>query len=110
MRLLFDQNLSYRLCAKLKDIFPDSSQVRLVGLDRRHDDEIWQYARQNEFVIVTQDSDFHDLSVLHGAPPKILWLRCGNQTTTFIEQLIRNYAVEINELINDESLSCLELY
>jgi predicted nuclease of predicted toxin-antitoxin system len=40
MKLLFDQNLSYRLCAKLHDIFPDSSQVRLLGLDRRHDDEI----------------------------------------------------------------------
>jgi predicted nuclease of predicted toxin-antitoxin system len=110
MKLLFDQNLSYRLCAKLQDIFPDSSRVRLLGLERRHDDEIWQYARQHDFLIITQDSDFHDLSVLHGSPPKILWLRCGNQSTIFIERLIRDYAVEITEFMNDENLSCLELY
>jgi predicted nuclease of predicted toxin-antitoxin system len=110
MKLLFDQNLSYRLCTRLSDIFPNSSQVRLLGLDQKHDDEIWQYARQHDFAIVTQDADFHDLSILHGAPPKILWLRCGNQPTTVIEQLIRDYATGIDEFANDDTLSCLELY
>ena len=110
MKLLFDQNLSYRLCAKLRDIFPDSSQVRLLGLDRRHEDEIWQYARQHGFVVVTQDAHFYDLSLLHGAPPKVLWLRCGNQPTDFIEQLIRSYTPEIYEFSKDDKLSCLELY
>lgn len=110
MKLLFAQNLSYRLCAKLQDIFPGLSQVRQLGLDRRPDDEIWQYARQHDFVIVTQDADFHDLSILHGAPPRILWLRCGNQPTNIIEQLIRHYETEINEFANDNTLSCLELY
>jgi predicted nuclease of predicted toxin-antitoxin system len=110
MKLLFDQNISHRLCVKLRDIFPDSSQVRLLGLDRMNDNEIWQYARQQGFIVVTQDADFYDLSLLYGAPPKILWLRCGNQPTAFIEQLLRSYTSEIYDFANDPTLSCLELY
>ncbi|HET6382849.1 MAG TPA: DUF5615 family PIN-like protein [Armatimonadota bacterium] len=37
MKLVFDQNLSFNLCPRLADLFPDSSQVRLVGLDRADD-------------------------------------------------------------------------
>lgn len=110
MKLLFDQNLSYKLCAKLREIFPDSSQVRLVGLAQRDDDEIWRYAQQNEFVIVTQDADFSLLSLLYGSPPKVIWLRCGNQPTAFIESLLREHEIEINTFFADEKLSCLEIY
>jgi predicted nuclease of predicted toxin-antitoxin system len=34
MKLLFDQNLSFKLCARLTDLFPGSNQVRLLGLDQ----------------------------------------------------------------------------
>ena len=32
MKLLFDQNLSFKLCQALADLFPGSSQVRLLGM------------------------------------------------------------------------------
>jgi len=32
MKLLFDQNLSFKLCSQLSDVFPETNQVRLVGL------------------------------------------------------------------------------
>lgn len=57
MKLLFDQNLSFKLAKKLGDIFPGSSQVKLLGLDQADDAEIWEYARVNGFVLVTQDSE-----------------------------------------------------
>ena len=82
MKLLFDQNLSFRLCGLLADLFPDSCQVRQIGLDQAGDREIWQYAGANGFTIVTQDSDYADMSALYGSPPKVIWLRCGNQPTT----------------------------
>jgi len=44
VKLLFDQNLSFRLCRLLADIFPDSSQVRLVGLAEAEDTVIWKNA------------------------------------------------------------------
>ena len=110
MKLLFDQNLSFRLCQLLADLFPESSQVRLLGLDRVDDIEIQQYARREEFVIVTQDADFYRLALLNGVPPKIVWLRCGNQTTSVIESLIRSHAADIQSLLADPAVACLEIY
>ncbi len=110
MKLLFDQNLSYRLCDLLKDLYPDSQQVRLLGLDRTEDIGIWEYALKHGFVIVTQDADFYELSLLRGAPPKIVWLRCGNQPTTFINMLLRKYTQEISTFISDEKIACMEIY
>jgi Domain of unknown function (DUF5615) len=36
MKLLFDENLSFKLYRQLGDLFPASSQVRLLGLERAH--------------------------------------------------------------------------
>ena len=109
MKLLFDQNLSFRLCNLLFDLFPDSSQVRLVGLDRAVDRDVWLYAKANGFAVVTQDSDYADMSALYGSPPKVIWLRCGNQPTAAIEALLRNHATEISSLENDSDIDCLEI-
>ncbi len=109
MKLLFDQNLSFRLCTRLADYFPNSSQVRLVELDRANDFDIWQYARTNGFTIVTQDADFADMSALFGSPPKVIWLRCGNQPTSIIEGLIRQHADAIAAFDKDSTVSCFEI-
>jgi predicted nuclease of predicted toxin-antitoxin system len=80
MRLLFDHNLSHKLVRRLSDLFPDSTQTRLVGLAEAPDSAVWDYAGTNGFIIVTLDADFADLSVLRGHPPRLLWLRSGNST------------------------------
>jgi predicted nuclease of predicted toxin-antitoxin system len=81
MKLLFDQNLSFKLCERLAKLFPGSSQVRLVGLAEATDRKIWDYPGRNGFVLVSLDVDFADRATLLGAPPKVIWLRCGNQPT-----------------------------
>jgi predicted nuclease of predicted toxin-antitoxin system len=109
MKLLFDENLSAELCPRLADLFPGSTQVRLVGLMRASDGAIRDYAKVNSFVIVSLDADFADMSTLFGAPPKIIWLRCGNQPTGIIERLLRQHA-GIIALFEREDASCLEIY
>ncbi|WGV26717.1 DUF5615 family PIN-like protein [Halotia branconii] len=81
MKLLFDQNLSRLLVTQLADVFPDSSHVQLYGLEVKTDTEIWEFAKTNDFCIVTQDVDFAERSRLYGSPPKVVWLRCGNAPT-----------------------------
>ena len=110
MKLLFDQNLSFKLCQNLSDLFPDSSQARLLGLAESDDRTLWQHARNHGFIFVTQDSDFADLAMLFGPPPKIIWLRCGNQPTAIIENALRNHASEIGAFEKDPSAACLEIY
>jgi predicted nuclease of predicted toxin-antitoxin system len=60
MKLLFDQNLSFKLCRQLADLFPKSNQVRLLGMAEANDEAIWEYARTNGFLLVSQDADFAD--------------------------------------------------
>ena len=52
MKLLFDQNLSPLLVDDLDDIYPDSAHVQSLGLDRSPDTPLWDFARDNGFVIV----------------------------------------------------------
>ena len=78
MRLLFDENLSPRLPDRLAATFPESRHVDDVGLHGRDDADIWKYAGQHGFVLISKDNDFRQLSFLHGAPPKVIWLHIGN--------------------------------
>lgn len=110
MKLLFDQNLSFKLCIRLKDLFPNSQQVRLLGMSDSDDRDIWLHSATSDFIIVTQDSDFADMAALLGPPPKVLWLRCGNQPTAIIEQLLREQFRTIEAFVNDETAACLEIY
>jgi predicted nuclease of predicted toxin-antitoxin system len=109
MKLLFDENLSFKLCRQLKDLFPDSSHVRLLGLERAGDGEIWDHAKANEYALVTLDADFVDIASLVGPPPKVIRLRCGNNPTRAVEALLRDHADLIVEFGRGDS-ACLEIY
>ena len=108
MKLLFDQNISFRLVRKIIDVFPDSKQVRELGLEDSSDSEIFDYAKNNEFIIVTFDADFCGISVLKGFPPKIIWIRTGNIATNSIELLLKKNSNLILEFIK-EDFACLEI-
>jgi len=109
MKLLFDQNLSFRLCHQLADLYPGSSQVRLVGLANADDRAIWQYAAANGHALVSLDYDFAEMAALLGPPPKVIWLRCGNQRTATIEDLLRRHCDAITAFESDAA-ACLEIY
>jgi len=110
LKLLLDQNLSRKLVSRLADIFPDSSHVQFHGLPEADDGEIWEFAKVQNFCIVTQDADFADRSRLYGAPPKVVWLRCGNVPTSKVDELLQAGAKAIQKLVSSSSLNCLELY
>jgi predicted nuclease of predicted toxin-antitoxin system len=109
MKLLFDQNLSFKLCRQLADLYPGSEQVRLVGLSDADDRTVWQYAGAHGFALVSHDADFAELAALLGPPPKVIWLRCGKQPTAVIEGLLRNHSEAIAAFENDTA-ACLEIY
>jgi predicted nuclease of predicted toxin-antitoxin system len=99
LKLLFDANLSPKLVGRLAALFPDSTHVFDTGLARFTSDEaIWEYARNNGFVIVTADSDFLGLAEERGTPPKVVRLDNCNYRTARVEDLLRRNAVRISEL------------
>jgi predicted nuclease of predicted toxin-antitoxin system len=110
MKLLFDQNLSFRLCKAVADIFPESNHVGLSGLSQAGDQDIWDYAKARGFAIVSQDADFAEMAALLGSPPKVIWLRSGNQSTAAISALLLRHAELIVAFENDDDAVCLQLY
>ena len=91
------------------DAYPGSSQVRLLGLDQADDKVIWRYAAQHGYTIVSQDADFAELVALGGAPPKVVWLRCGNRPTRYICELLLSRVEEVRAFEAAANLDCLEL-
>lgn len=109
MKLLFDQNISHRLIVRIQDIFPKANHVRELGLENFADKQIWEYAKEHDFIIVTFDADFYDFSIVWGHPPKIVWIRTYIQTTRNIEELLRKYQNAMLAFQNDNDLTCLEI-
>ncbi len=109
MKLLFDENLSYKLLRRLADVFPNSLHVRDVGLKATDDPLVWDYAKDNGFMIVSKDADMHDLSLVFGNPPKVVWLRLGNCSTRQVENLLRRDFGVIKLFYEDEYVSLLAL-
>ena len=109
MRLLFDEQLSEELVTALRDLFPDSLHVRLLGKGGAGDPVLWELAREHGCVLVTKDEDFHRLSVLHGAPPKVVWLRLGNCTTADVIRLLRDRVDDIRRFEAQAEVTFLEL-
>lgn len=112
MKLLFDQNISFRITKKLVDVFPGCKHVSNCGLMDSDDTDIWEYARKNAYSIVTFDADFYDISIINGHPPKIIWIRTANQTTTEIARLLRKNRDTISVFLTDldyKDISCIEI-
>ena len=109
MKLLFDENLSSKLPNRLSDLFPNSLHVRDVDMKATTDSVVWDYAKENNFMIVSKDADMHDLSLVLGNPPKVIWLRLGNCSTLQVENLLRQNFETIKLFYKDENLSLLAL-
>jgi predicted nuclease of predicted toxin-antitoxin system len=109
LKLLVDENLPPRLIRDLDDLFPGSTHVSLIGLGNTPDAVIWEYAKTHEFVFLTKDKDFANLSFAWGAPPKVILLLTGNCSTSALVRMLRNNAVRFSDFENDAGRSLLIL-
>jgi predicted nuclease of predicted toxin-antitoxin system len=78
-------------------------------MDRSDDSAVWDFAAENNLVIVTKDVDFSERSLILGFPPKIIWIRRGNCSTTDIENILRSNLESINQLVNNPKIGVLIL-
>ena len=108
-KLLLDENLASSLVGVLADLYPGSVHVTGVGLAAARDSAIWAYAAANGLVLVTKDEDFQRLSLLQGAPPKVIWIGLGNCSTADVEQLLRRRHGEIVQFLEHPEATFLAL-
>jgi len=109
IKLLFDQNLSYRLVSRLKDVYPDLQHVAALGLDTASDIDVWKYAKENGYTLVSKDSDFNDICTLYDFPPHIIWLRLGNSRITVAQDVLVKYKDRICVIIQENKTGIIEI-
>lgn len=109
MKLLLDQNISYKLLKPLSKLYTDVVQISRLGMGQTSDSMVWQYALTHDYAIVTFDAYFAERNALTGYPIKVIWLRCIDNSTENVLRLL----TENNELIRnfneDNNKNCLEL-
>ncbi|GAA3957042.1 DUF5615 family PIN-like protein [Mucilaginibacter dorajii] len=103
IRLIADENISWRLKKILSDweILP-SNEIKLN--DRLTDLNIWRFAKNNDYAILTFDEDFCELQNLYSFPPKIIWLRTGNVNTQTIADLLNSLQKGILQFLSADDL------
>ena len=110
MKLLLDANISWKLVNILKPVFGECSHVDSIGLTvPAEDNDIWNYALKNGYIIITKDHDFLDLLELRGFPPKIVLLKTGNNSSKALTELLINAKPKIEDMENNE-YGLLEIY
>ncbi|HMP74939.1 MAG TPA: DUF5615 family PIN-like protein [Kiritimatiellia bacterium] len=110
MKLLFDQNLSFKLVAALSPAFPESKHLKDFSLTREQDEFIWSFAAENGFTIVSKDSDFVHLSMLRGHPPKVVHVPLGNCSTEQLVARLLSNVRNIEDFIRSSAESFLVLH
>ena len=111
MKILIDQNISFRIINYISSFFTEVEHVKSLQLMDADDYHIFMSARQLGFAaVLTQDEDFYNLLLEHGAPPKIIWLRTGNCSTSFLGETIMRHALLIEDFLIDDGQDCLEIY
>ena len=110
MKLLLDENLSRRIVHFLQADYPDSTQIVLANMESASDLDVWRFARENDYVIVTKDSDFYDISLVLGAPPMVIWIKTGNVSKSAITNLLLQNCKQIETQFFSDGVACIELY
>jgi predicted nuclease of predicted toxin-antitoxin system len=110
VKLLLDENLSRKIVPALQDAFPGTTQVALVGLEHSNDRAVWNFAKAEEFTIVTKDDDFLALLSLLGYPPKVVLLALGNCTSQQIIDTLTGSRAEIERMLVKDDVGLVEVY
>ncbi|TFF40944.1 DUF5615 family PIN-like protein [Mucilaginibacter psychrotolerans] len=109
MRLIADENISWRLIKLIPhwSILPSNE----IKCERRLTDfMIWEYAKANNYTVLTFDEDFSELQNLLSYPPKIIWLRTGNVSTSEIASLLLKYEKRIEAFLTDDESGIYEIH
>ena len=111
MKLLVDQNISHRLLPLISDTFKDIHHIRNLGLTDANDHDIFMFARENQFdAVVTIDDDFIRLLHLFSIPPKVIWIRTGNCSTSALAELLISKVKSLEEFLLSQQYVLYEVF
>ncbi len=78
-------------------------------MESASDVELWRFASDNDFVIVSKDVDFLEMQLLRGYPPKIVWLNCGNVSNAVLRERLASRLAEIGVALEMDDVGVVEI-
>jgi predicted nuclease of predicted toxin-antitoxin system len=101
VRFLVDNQLPPALARFIsEDLRGEAVHVMDVGLRNKTDADVWAYASENDFVLISKDEDFVTLySRIPSA--RLLWLRLGNCRRVFLLKVFEEQWHRILELFEN---------
>ena len=97
---LVDANLPFRISKWKNDKFIYVLNINPLW----NDEEIWDYAKTNNLIIVTKDKDFRVKQIMQGFPPKVIHIKFGNLKLNEFENVINECWDKVEIFIKDHSL------
>lgn len=89
MTIWIDAQLSPAIAFWIESNFDvQAIALRDLGLRDAEDAEIFDAAKKANVVVITKDSDFISLLERFDAPPKIIWLTCGNTSNVNLKTIL----------------------
>ncbi|WP_366185723.1 DUF5615 family PIN-like protein [Flavobacterium ovatum] len=111
MKLLLDENLSWRMIKQLKPFFTEVVHASELKISQPATDiSIWSYAKKHGFTIISKDDDFEKIVLLRKAPPKLIYLKTFNLSTKGLLDLIIENKEKLFEFIKTDENDIFELY
>lgn len=103
MNFLVDNQLPDALCNFLTAHGHQSKHVLNLRMDEATDLEIWKYATNGDWIVVSKDEDFLHLANRPGDAGKLLWVRIGNCRRETLLQTFEKELPDIVQAFNDGS-------
>jgi len=109
MTLWLDAQLPPQLASWIQQTLAiNAIALRDIGLRDATDNAIFDAAKKANAVLISKDSDFVELVLRLGAPPKLIWLTCGNVSNAALQTLFNTKLRETIQLL-DGGESIVEL-
>ena len=99
-RYLIDVNLPRRFSVWASEEYEHVANIN----DELKDSEIWEYAKENNLIIVTKDTDFSDMVMMNNPPPKVIHIKIGNMKMNDFHQLISKIWSDVCQMSEDYKL------
>jgi predicted nuclease of predicted toxin-antitoxin system len=106
MTIWTDAQLSPFIANWINANFPelDAKSLRSLGLEYANDYDIFRKARKANVVLMSKDYDFVKLIEIHGVPPKLIWITCGNTSNIRLCDILNTSLKQAIDLLHKEPI------
>jgi predicted nuclease of predicted toxin-antitoxin system len=105
VKFLFDAHLPYALCTLIRRRGLEAIHTReLPAGNATSDAAVSELSIREKWIVVSKDTDFYYLHLLHGKPFKLLLVRTGNLDRKSLVRLFEQHLDEVFVLLEKNTL------